>query len=163
MSASVGGSSSQKPDAAGPLAASSGSSPAPSDANSEIIQPGQLVQPAFSSKGKVELVSVRRTQNPQSGKPDVVNVQFLIHRLAAEVEGNDNISAENVRARNPKTSATYLPLNPTVDFTKVMFLDEVPPGGSMGAYVLWRVPAGVDTLDINIPKAKTFKDVPVSP
>ncbi|MBD2121911.1 hypothetical protein [Trichocoleus sp. FACHB-262] len=59
------------------LVASPTSSPNPQ------IQPGQFVQPALDTKAKVELLTVKRIKEPETGNRDVVNVQMHVRRATS--------------------------------------------------------------------------------
>lgn len=137
------------------------SSPAP-PASGVGIQPGQFVQNAYGTKAQVELLSVKRIQDPEIGTRDVVNVQMRIRRVAEDVGGSNVINLGESSARNPDTSETYQP----VDFLKrssgVISLFSMRRGASADAYVWLRVPEGVNTLDIFIKETRAFKTVPIS-
>lgn len=126
------------------------------------IQPGQFVQNAYGTKAQVELLSVKRIQDPEIGTRDVVNVQMRIRRVAEDVGGSNVINLGESSARNPDTSETYQP----VDFLKrssgVISLFSMRRGASADAYVWLRVPEGVNTLDIFIKETGAFKTVPIS-
>lgn len=137
------------------------SNPVP-PANAVGIQPGQFVQNAYGTKAQVELLAVKRIQDPEIGSRDVVNVQMRIRRVAEDVGGSNVINLGESSARNPDTSETYQP----VDFLKrssgVISLFSMRRGASADAYVWLRVPEGVNTLDIFIKETGAFKTVPIS-
>jgi hypothetical protein len=54
------------------------------------IQPGQYIQPAWGNKGQVELLTVNRITDPETGTRDVVNVQFTVRRSPATRDGDLN-------------------------------------------------------------------------
>lgn len=126
------------------------------------VQPGQFVQPAFGTKGQVELLSVKRIQDPEIGIQNVVNVQMRIRRVEPDrVYGSDAISIGGTTARNPDTSETYKAVSYDRSTGSVsLFL--MRPGASADAYVWLRVPEGVNTLDIFVPDTAAFKNVPIS-
>lgn len=70
-------------------------------ANAEI-QPGQFVQYAFKDRAQVELLSVKRIQNPADSKRNVVNVQMRVRNLKGS--GGNVIVTDQTIARNPETS-----------------------------------------------------------
>lgn len=125
------------------------------------IQPGQFVQNAFGTKAQVELLSVKRIKDPEVGTPDVVNVQFRIRRLAAEITGTGGIGVSQTTARNPETSEIYKAVSYDRS-TGTLTLFTLRRGASADAYVWLRVPEGVSTLDILIPETGAFKNVPIS-
>jgi hypothetical protein len=56
----------------------------------------------------VELLSVKRIQDPELKTRDVVNVQLRIRRMKPErATGSDTITIGSTTARNPDTSETY--------------------------------------------------------
>lgn len=136
--------------------------PTPAASGASSIQPGQFVQNAYGTKAQVELLAVKRIQDPEVGTRDVVNVQMRIRRVAEDVTGSNMINIGETSARNPDTSETYEP----VDFLKrssgVVSLFGMRRGASADAYVWLRIPEGVNTLDILIPETGAFKNVPIS-
>ncbi|WP_396336473.1 hypothetical protein [Fischerella sp. JS2] len=130
--------------------------------SSETIQPGQFVQPAFGKKAEVELLSVKRIKDPETGNRDVVNVQMRIRRLAADrVSPAEFIGVSNTTARNPETSETYKPISFDRSTGSVSIFS-LRPNASADAYVWLRIPQGVNTLDIFVPDTAAFKNVPIS-
>lgn len=131
-------------------------------ASGAAIQPGQFVQPAFGNKGQVELLSVKRIKDPQSGNRDVVNVQMRIRRLAADgVNPAESVGISNTTARNPDTSETYKGVNSDRSTGNVS-LSSLRPKASADAYVWLRIPEGVNSLEVFVPDTAAFKNVPVS-
>lgn len=126
------------------------------------IQPGQFVQPAFGTKGQVELLSVKRIEDPDTQARNVVNVQIRIRRVEPDrVVGSDAIYIGGTTARNPETSETYK----TAGFdrsTGSVSLFAMRPGASADAYVWLRVPEGVSNIDIYVPDTQAFKNVPIT-
>jgi hypothetical protein len=136
--------------------------PSPTIANTEI-QPGQFVQPAFGTKARVELLSVKRIASPETGNRDVVNVQLRIRRLAADdkLAGDVAIYLYNATARNSQTGDTYGAIG--IDrSTGGVFLSEMRKDASADAYVWLRIPEGINTIDVYIPDTQVFKNVPIS-
>ncbi len=134
----------------------------PSAVNAGITA-GQFVQPAFGNKAKVELLSVKRIKDPETGNRDVVNVQMRIRRAADDnsVTGSDVISVSSTTARNPDTSETYKGVK--LDrATGPVSLSQLRPNSSADAYVWLRVTDGVNNLDIFVPDTGAFKNVPIS-
>lgn len=136
--------------------------PTPTTTSTEI-QPGQFVQPAFGTKARVELLSVKRIPNPETGTRDVVNVQMRIRRLAADdqLAGDVAIYVYNSTARNPQTGDTYGSIG--IDrSTGGVSLSSIPKNASADAYVWLRIPEGINAIDLYIPDTQVFKGVPIS-
>ncbi|MBW4615151.1 MAG: hypothetical protein KME21_18140 [Desmonostoc vinosum HA7617-LM4] len=150
--------------ASSPVAVTASPSPAttPVTTNTSEIQPGKFVQPAFSNKAEVELLSVKRIKDPETNNRDVINVQMRVRRLTTDsVGGGSAISIASTTARNPETSETYK----GVAFersTGSVALYQLRPNSSADAYVWVRVPEGVSNLDIFVPDTAAFKNVPIS-
>jgi hypothetical protein len=137
-------------------------SPAQVPSGSVGIQPGQFTQPAFSTKGQVELLSVKRIQAPDTGARNVVNVQMRIRRLEPDrVYGSDAIYVGGTTARNPETSETYKATSFDRS-TGSVSLFSMRPGSSADAYVWLRVPEGTNNIDIYVPDTQAFKSVPIA-
>lgn len=136
------------------------SSPPPASAME--IQPNQFVQNAYGTKAQVELLAVKRIQDPEIGTRDVVNVQMRIRRVAEDVGGSNVINLGESSARNPDTSETYQPVDFLRRSSGVISLFSMRRGASADAYVWLRVPEGVNTLDIFIKETAAFKNVPIS-
>jgi hypothetical protein len=126
------------------------------------IKPGQFVQPAFGNKAQVELLSLKRIKDPQTGNRDVVNLQMRVRRLAdSNVNQTDALGIYATTARNPDTSETYKGVS-VQRSTGSVPLAPMRPNASADAYVWLRVPEGVNTLDIFVPDTAAFKKVPIS-
>jgi hypothetical protein len=138
--------------------------PQSSEVNSPVsssnIQPGQFVQLAFKDKGKVELLSLNRIQDPDTKSRDVVNVQMRIRLLRKEPNESDSIAIDDTKARNPETSEVY----ESVDYDRSsgrVWLRRIEPGSSADCYVWLRIPEGVRSIDLFVPETAAFKNVPV--
>lgn len=126
------------------------------------VQPGQFVQPAFGTKGQVELLSVKRIQDPDTGARNVVNVQMRIRRVEPDrVYGSDAIYIGGTTARNPETSETYKAASFDRS-TGSVSLFSMRPGSSADAYVWLRVPEETNSIDIYVPDTQAFKNVPIA-
>jgi hypothetical protein len=130
-------------------------------ATASTFSPGQFVQPAFGNKAKVELLSVKRIKDPESGNRDVVNVQMRVRRVTDRVGGGDIISIGSTTARNPDTSETYKAVAYDRS-TGSVSLFGLRTNSSADAYVWLRVPEGVNNLDIFVPDTAAFQNVPIS-
>lgn len=136
--------------------------PTPTTVNTEIL-PGQFVQPAFGTKARVELLSVKRIPNPETGTRDLVNVQMRIRRLATDEQlaGDVAIYVYNTTARNTQTGDTYGYIG--IDrSTGGVFLSSIAKNASADAYVWLRIPEGINAIDLYIPDTQVFKNVPIS-
>ena len=139
------------------------SNPAPPvTLSSPEITPGQFVHAAFGKEAQVELLSVKRIQNSETGQRDVVNVQMRIRRLAPDDNYGDNsINVAATTARNPETSQTYEAVGLDRS-TGPVSLSSMRKGSSADAYVWLKIPEGVNTIDIFVPDTKAFTKVPIS-
>ena len=126
------------------------------------IQPGQFVQPALTNQAQVELLSVKRIEDPQTGNRDVVNVQMRIRSQANDLKKPTYIKVGQTTARNPNTSETYKPVDSSKHSTEKVDISQIAKGASADAYVWLRLPEKVDTLDIFVPKTAQFNQVPIS-
>jgi hypothetical protein len=126
------------------------------------VQPSQFIQPAFGTKGQVELLSVKRVQDPDTRTRTVVNVQMRIRRFDPDIAyGSDVIYVGGTTARNPETSETYEQAGFDRS-TGSVSLSSMRTGASADAYVWLRVPEGVNTIDIYVPDTQAFKNVRIS-
>ncbi len=142
---------------------------APSDVTTQstaeagvAIKPRQFVQKALGNKAEVELLSVKRIKDPETGSRDVVNVQMRIRRLVADnVSGGDYINVSGTTARNPETSESYksVSFQRSTGGVSLFFLRK---GASADAYVWLAVPEGVNYIDIFVPETAAFRNVPIS-
>ncbi|MGI2908054.1 hypothetical protein [Tolypothrix sp. VBCCA 56010] len=135
--------------------------PAPVTTTTSTLTPGQFVQPAFGNKAKVELLSLKRIKDPESGNRDVVNVQMRVRRVIDRVTGSDIISIASTTARNPDTSETYKAVAYDRS-TGSVSLFGLRTNSSADAYVWLRIPEGVNNLDIFVPDTAAFQNVPIS-
>ncbi|NJM70947.1 MAG: hypothetical protein HC862_12365 [Scytonema sp. RU_4_4] len=151
------------PDPVETPASSSPTTPAQSPvATGAAIKPGQFVQPSFGKKAEVELLSVKRIKDPETGNRDVVNVQMRIRRLATDgIDSTESVRIYNTTARNPDTSETYKGVDVKRSTGSVNLFD-LRPKASADAYVWLRIPEGVNSIDIFLPDTAAFKNVPVS-
>ncbi|HCF29976.1 MAG TPA: hypothetical protein DEV81_22870, partial [Cyanobacteria bacterium UBA11049] len=153
--ASTGAIASNQSDPASPpsqVNPQTGATPTASTASGGI-QPQQFVQNALGTKAQVELLSLKRIEDPEAGTRDIVNVQSRIRRMTTEnPSGSDMINVGTTTARNPDTSETYKAVDSTKRSTGVVSLFSIRPRSSVDAYVWLRVPEGVNSLDIYIPE-----------
>jgi len=125
------------------------------------IKPGEFVQPAFGNKVQVELLSLKRIKDPQTGNRDVVNLQMRVRRLAQDISPSDAIDVYGTTARHPDTSETYKGVSVQRSTGNVV-LAPIRPNASADAYVWLRVPPNVNTIDIFVPQTGAFKNVAIS-
>ena len=138
------------------------STPTPSPKFTVEFQPGAFKQLAYGTKAEIELLSAKRTQDPQTGNRDVVNLQMRIRRLAANLSPNNTINVGETTARNFVTSETYKAVNPRENSTGSVSLSDIRSGASADAYVWLKVPPNVNILDIYIPETGAIRNVPIS-
>jgi hypothetical protein len=135
------------------------------------IQPGQFVQPALENRAEVELLTVKRIQDPETGSRDVVNVQFRVRQTGSKKGGI--ITPVNTTARNPETGETYdsyrtagikADKKPSESraTSSVLLRYDVSKGASADAYVWMKIPEGVNTVDLYIPETQIFRNVPIA-
>jgi hypothetical protein len=129
------------------------------------IQPGQYVQPAWGNKGQVELLTVKRITDPETGTRDVVNIQFRVRRSPTTRDEDLNrlggLQPRDTTARNPDTSEAYKTLAGAKS-TGSIYLTRIAQGASVDAYVWLKVPESAQKIDIFIEQAQGFKDVPIT-
>ncbi|MBW4693256.1 MAG: hypothetical protein KME27_16005 [Lyngbya sp. HA4199-MV5] len=149
------------PQIASPSPSESISSPTAATAG---IQPKQFVQPAFGSIGEVELLSVKRIQDPATGKQDVVNVQFRLRRLSDKSPPalNQIFNPAETAARNPDTSETYEAVDPLKRTTSPFSINLLAVNASVDGYVWMKIPEGVNTVDLLMKETQGFKNVPIA-
>ncbi len=123
------------------------------------IQPGQFVQPAFKTKGQVELLQVNRVKS----QPDVVNVQVRVRLLRPqEAVGSDAMYIGGATARNPETSETYQAVDDKSTGTVSLYSMKIANQSSADAYVWLQIPKEVSNVDIYIPNTQAFQNVPIA-
>jgi hypothetical protein len=135
----------------------------PSSANNVGIQPSQFVQPTLGNLGRIELLGVKRVQDPKTGTRDVVNVLYRVYRLAENPGFRSRISISQTTARNPDTSEVYEAYGDRKfsgggSVILKLVKKDIPEDG----YVWLKVPEGVNALDIYIPETQAFKNVPIT-
>lgn len=145
------------------------------EASNVGIEPGQLVQPALGNRALVELTAVRRIP----GEPDKVSVEMRFKRHTDDARNTSNFrygtsspfsgnfgsgytNVSSTTARNPITSETYRAFNPFNQTSGGVSLREIHDGQPVEGYVVLDVPSGVNAIDIFIPNAGPFKNVPIS-
>jgi hypothetical protein len=135
---------------------------APANNTSATIQPGQFIQSAFGTSVQVELLSVKRIENPETGKRDVVDVQMRIRRIGDNNLASDSsIDVYGTTARNSATTETYGAVG--IDrSTGGVFLWTIRKGASADAYVWLKIPEEVNTVSLFVPQTQVFKDVPIA-
>lgn len=130
--------------------------------SSSVVQPGQFVQNALGTKARVELLSVKRLEDPKVASRDVVNVQMRIQRITASNPSfDDTISLGSTTARNHDTSETYKAVGSIEGSSSSVSLARMLPSSSVNAYVWLRVPKEANNLDIYVPETAAFKNVPI--
>ena len=130
-----------------------------SNQQNTAIQPGQFVKQGFDNKVKIELLSVKRIQNPDGKEKNVVVVKTKIRRIVPKGEV-DSISLSQSRGRNSETSEVYRTItNKSTNFT---YINDLPEDSWGNAYFWLKVPEEVNVIDIIIPKTAIFEQVPIA-
>ncbi|QDL10130.1 hypothetical protein DP113_21465 [Brasilonema octagenarum UFV-E1] len=151
---------SKSPEA--PASSSSTTTPQSTASTGSAIKSGEFVQPSFGKKAEVELLSLKRIKDPETGNRDVVNLQMRIRRLATDgINPGESVGVYTTTARNPDTSETYKGVD-VKRSTGSVDLSSLRPQASADAYVWLRIPEGVNSIDVFVPDTAAFKNVPVS-
>ncbi|MEM8777508.1 MAG: hypothetical protein AAGF26_01285, partial [Cyanobacteria bacterium P01_G01_bin.49] len=124
------------------------------------IQPGQFVQQAYDNKVKIELLSVKRIENPKSEEKDAVVVQMQVRRIVPKGKKADSMILSQVKARNPETSEVYTIIGGKR--TNSTNINNLPEDAWANAYFWLEVPEGIDVIDIVIPRTEIIEKVPIS-
>jgi hypothetical protein len=154
------------PGLATPTPKSSGVTPLPSpgareEKKGQNSDPDKSVQKAFGNQAQVQLVSVQRVVNPQTGKGDFVNVQLRIRRLADEVNAKNAINVGRITARNSVSNTVYNAVESPGAISSIA-LNSIPKGESVNAAIALKIPPGVQVVDIYVPETGTFEQVQIS-
>jgi len=132
-------------------------------APSATAEPGNLVQLALDNKAEITLLTAERTQDPDTGNSDVVNVKLRIRRLAENVSAYHFINVGGATAQKPDgDSTTYEPVDAIKRSTGPISLQGIRKGASVDAYVWLRVPEKVSTLNVQVPGTGLFQAVKVA-
>jgi hypothetical protein len=131
------------------------------DIRGQNIPAGNSAKNAFGNKAQVQLLSVQRVENPQSGKRDLVTVQMRVSRLADNVVRTDVINIPQISARNSVSNTIYQSV-PVASSTGSIRLNSIPKGESVDASVVIKVPEGVQFVDISVPETGTFQEVQIT-
>ncbi len=123
------------------------------------IQSGQFIQVGFDNTARIELLSVKRSQDSGVGKREFVNVKMRVHPL--NETGGPMFWPRDTKARNPETSETYEAVTSETS-TSNYFIPKASVGALVDAHVWLRVPENVNTVDILVPNTGVFKGVPIS-
>ena len=150
-------SQSQAPQTEGVAPVPSTTAQAP--ASNTGIQPGQFVQLGFKNTARIELLSVKRSQNSGVGEREFVNVQMRVHPL--KETGGPMFWPRDTKARNPETGEIYAAVS-SESATGNFFIPKARIGALVDAHVWLRVPENVNTIDIFITDTGVFKSVPIS-
>jgi hypothetical protein len=129
------------------------------NASDSAIQPSQFISPIATGVGEVELASVKRVQNPDTQKRDLVMVKMNVRRLDASDDPKKqwSFSTTDATVSNPETLDKYTIL----DGTGVIILSDDPVGTRSGAYMKIQVPETVSAIDIYINYVEAFKNIPI--
>lgn len=141
------------------------STPTPSTSGvvSEKLKPGEFVKPAFDGKVNIEIVRVNRVQNRKTGAKDLVNVQFRVRKISEGLATTEIIKAYEIVGRNQEDSSKYDVKPNDGHYTQT----SITPQGlkkdvSVDAYAwLSDVPEGLNSIEVKIPGADPFPNVPI--
>ncbi|MEM8830146.1 MAG: hypothetical protein AAGE96_12425 [Cyanobacteria bacterium P01_G01_bin.19] len=126
---------------------------------STSIQPGQFVRQGVDNKIKIELLSVKRIDNPDGGAREIVVVQMQIRRIVPKGKV-DSLNLRLSKGRNPETSEVYGVIRGKN--TGSLTINNIPEDAWGNAYFWLEVPEGIDVIDIIIPETAIFERVPIS-
>ncbi|WP_373544728.1 hypothetical protein [Chamaesiphon sp.] len=62
------------------------------------IAPGEMFKLAFNDKARIELIRVNRIENRNSGKKDLINIQYQVRKIDDGVATDDVIAPEQLKA-----------------------------------------------------------------
>ncbi|MBD2121352.1 hypothetical protein [Trichocoleus sp. FACHB-262] len=145
------------------------------------IEPGQFVGSALKNKAQVELTAVKRIP----GEPDKVSVEMRFTLNTGDDNGTSDLRNSNsyppsfhsprvdasmgfttdigfTTARNRITNETYKAVDTDKRASPRVFLSAIHEGQPVEGYVVLDVPSRVKAIDIYIPNASPFKNVPIS-
>jgi hypothetical protein len=129
-----------------------------SNTQNSAIQEGQFVHNGFNNQIKVELVKVKRIQNPESKQTEntvTVAVKLRVKRLVKKADGL--ILFRDAKARNVDTYEEY----EAIKYTDYTGIENIPSNAWAEAYFWLEVPQGIEALDIVFPQTEVFKNVPI--
>ena len=142
------------------ISSTQNSSPASNTINtSTSIKPGQFVRQGVDNKIKIELLSVKRIDNPDGGAREIVVVQMQVRRIVPKGKV-DSLNLRLSKGRNPETSEVYRVIRGKS--TGSLTINNIPEDAWGNAYFWLEVPEGVDVIDIIIPETAIFERVPIS-
>lgn len=121
------------------------------------FQPGQLVKPIGNGKGELEFVSIKRMQNPDTNKRDLVLVKMNVRCFDYTARWWLYINSSYVTVNNPETYDKYN----FVDGTNIITMDDIAKGTTAGAFMKIQIPENVKLVDIFIEKVEAFKNVSI--
>ena len=76
-------------------------------ASAKKIAPGEMFKLAFDNKARIELIRVNRIENRESGKKDLINIQYQVRKIDDGVATNDLIHPNGITGRNLEDSSIY--------------------------------------------------------
>jgi hypothetical protein len=129
-------------------------------ASAKKIAPGELFKLGFDNKVRVEIVRVNRIQSRETGKQDLVNVQFRIRRTGDGFANDDAIYAGDMAGRNQEDSSVYSADRKNCTQYQIL-LKDLKKGASVDAYAWLPVTEGVESMEIKIPGVEAFANVPI--
>lgn len=127
----------------------------------EVDQEDQFVKDGFEGTVKVEILKVKRIQNPANQKRDTVLVSLRIKLNTEKLPNINNnfFEAKDAKTRNPDTFEEYQ----TIDdkHTKNTSFKRLPRNAWANAYFWSQVPENVEVVDIIIPFTEIFANIPI--
>ena len=123
-----------------------------------LISPrNAIVKPIGNGKGELEFVSIKRIQNPDTNKRDLVLVKMNVRCF--DYTGGWSIGLYNfsVTANNPETYDEY----DFIDGTGTINMNKIAKGTTAGAFMKIQIPENVKLVDIFIEDVEAFKNVSI--
>lgn len=129
--------------------------------STELEQESQFIKNGFEGTVKVEILKVKRIQNPENKKRDTVLVSLRIKRITEKLPNINNnfFEAKDAKTRNPGTFEEYQ----TIDdkYTNNTSFRTLPRNAWANAYFWSQVPENVEVVDIIIPFTEIFENIPI--
>ena len=127
------------------------------------IQEGQLVNDGFEGAAKVEILKVKRIQNPETGKRDLVAVSLRLKRIQEKPRYTlPNLYYYQLgwaTIMNIDTFEEYYTIQGK--YTDWINFTKLPLDAWADAYFWSQVPEEIEVVDIMIPYTEIFRNVPI--
>lgn len=128
---------------------------------SEKLKPGEFVKSAFDDKVNIEIVRVNRVQNRQTSVKDLVNIQFRVRKVGDGSTKDEKLNAGEITARNQEDSSEYNTSGNDHYTENPILIQSLKKNISVDAYTWLKVPEGIKSIEINVPGAAPFQNVPI--